>query len=240
MIVFLSDFGLKGPYVGQVQAVLQTLAPAVPQMSLMHDLPAYDIESSAYLLPALLRDMPDNAVYLCVVDPGVGGQRSAVALRIEERWLVGPDNGLFDQLASTAEKVQWFEVTWLPRDLSHSFHGRDLFAPVAAAIALGEGDRYLTPCLPKVAKYNARELRKIIYIDQFGNAMTGMSAKDIDRSQRFQVAGVVLQYACTFSDVMLGEAFWYENALGLLEFSVNQGSAEQQLGLNVGMSFNDH
>lgn len=240
MIIFLSDFGLQGPYVGQVQAVLQTLAPNVPQVSLMHDLPAYNTEFASYLLPALMRDMPAKGVYLCVVDPGVGGSRGAVALRIGERWFVGPDNGLFDRLVAEAEAPQWFDIVWRPPDLSDSFHGRDLFAPVAAALAQGASDGYLARSLPKPMKYSANELKRVIYIDHFGNAMAGVYAEGVDCGRSFRLAETDFRYARTFSEVRRGEPFWYKNALGLLEFSVNQGSAQQQLGLDLGMWLEDY
>ena len=143
MIVLFTDFGVTGPYVGQMKAVLCQRAPTVPVIDLMHDAPNYDTQASAYLLASLVSEFPEESVFLCVVDPGVGGQRRPVIARINRRWYVGPDNGLFNTIARHAldtskgmSEIQWWEITWRPERLSSSFHGRDLFAPVAIILAM--------------------------------------------------------------------------------------------------------
>ncbi len=234
MIVLFTDFGLHGPYVGQMKAVLLRAAPAVPVVDLMHDAPAFDAQSSAYLLAALVDAFPAGAVFLCVVDPSVGSSgRRPLILRAGEHWFVGPDNGLFELVARhQAAAVEWREILWRPQTLSASFHGRDLFAPVAAALACGE-----TPHSARLVREPVEDwpedLPRIIYLDNFGNAMTGLRARRLPAAACLQVAGQVLPRANTFSDLPPGQGFWYENASGLAEIAVNQGHAASVLGLSL-------
>ena len=138
MIVLFTDFGLQGPYTGQVKAVLQQRAPGVPVIDLFADAPVGNPMASAYLLAAYAPWFPPKTVFLCVIDPGVGGTRPAIVLEIDERWYVGPGNGLFELMQRRAERTRAWEIEWKPERLSASFHGRDLFAPVAAMLARGE------------------------------------------------------------------------------------------------------
>ncbi|MBV8494462.1 MAG: SAM-dependent chlorinase/fluorinase, partial [Alphaproteobacteria bacterium] len=132
MIVLFTDFGLEGPYTGQVLAVLQQTAPAVPAVSLFADLPPGQPKPAAYLLATYARWFPPGAVFLCVVDPGVGSLRRALIAEADGRLYVGPDNGLFEIVLRRAARSRVWETSWQPAVLSASFHGRDLFAPVAA------------------------------------------------------------------------------------------------------------
>jgi S-adenosylmethionine hydrolase len=174
MIALFTDFGLHGPYTGQMKAVLNQMAPGLPVIDLFADAPAGNPRASAYLLAAYAVWFPVGTVFLCVVDPGVGGRRPAVIVEADARWYVGPGNGLFELIARRAETVRQWEITWTPERLSASFHGRDLFAPVAAMLARGERP----PGRPQIDSSDRRpdwpdDLSEIVYIDHFGNAMTG-------------------------------------------------------------------
>ena len=138
MIVLCTDFGLAGPYLGQVKAVLARAAPAVPVIDLFADLPAFEPRLAAYLLAAYAAWFEPGDVILAVVDPGVGGPRGALVVEADGRWFVGPDNGLFELVLRRAERARCYAIAWRPAALSATFHGRDLFAPVAARLALGE------------------------------------------------------------------------------------------------------
>ncbi|MGE0373096.1 MAG: S-adenosyl-l-methionine hydroxide adenosyltransferase family protein [Gammaproteobacteria bacterium] len=235
MIVLFTDFGPAGPYVGQMKAVLHGIAPGETVIDLLSDAPACDPRAAAYLLAAYAGDFPAGAVFLCVVDPGVGGPRAAVALRADGRWFVGPDNGLFNVVAMRACELEWRDIAWRPERLSATFHGRDLFAPVAARIARGE----LPPGEPgdaaqRVDRGWAQDYARIIYVDHFGNALTGIRAGGIDGRRRLEAGGRTLAAARTFADVAPGETFWYANANGLVEIAVNRGNAAAALGLRVG------
>ncbi|MBI5611692.1 MAG: SAM-dependent chlorinase/fluorinase [Gammaproteobacteria bacterium] len=237
MIALFTDFGLHDPYVGQLHAVLAQQAPGVPVIDLFHAVPNYDIRAAAYLLPAYTALFPPETIVVCVVDPGVGSARRAVMVRADGRWYVGPDNGLFHVLAQRAGAADSHEILWRPAQLSASFHGRDLFAPVAATLARGETPRSEPAALTPPPGEWPEDLAQVVYIDHYGNAVTGVRAAGVDRSRRIRVDGRVLANARTFSVIPAGQACWYENANGLIEFAVNRGDAAQTLGLRLGDSF---
>jgi S-adenosylmethionine hydrolase len=235
MIVLFTDFGLEGPYSGQLEAVLQQQAPGVPVIRLFSDLPAFDIQAAAYLLPAYAGGFPPGTVFLCVVDPGVGGERPGVLLEADGRWYVGADEGLFELLARRARTLTYRHLP-PARGVSNSFHGRDVFAPVAARLARsGKPDAGAV-----VAQRCARsgwpdELFQVVYIDHFGNAISGVRATALQADAGLEINGHVLRAARTFSDVPGGEAFWYPNSSGLVEIAVNRGRASEVLGARTGM-----
>ncbi len=235
MIALFTDFGLNGPYVGQMHAVFAHTVPQERVIDLFHDVPHYDIRAAAYLLPAYAAVFPESTVFLCVVDPGVGGERAPVALRADGCWYVGPDNGLFQIVARRARQFESYEILWRPARLSSSFHGRDLFAPVAASLARGTLPemRPFTLTVPPGLAW-PDDLAEIIYIDAFGNAVTGIQAERFSSGRLIRVRGHQLAYAPAFSAVSRGGAFWYRNSSNLIEIAVNQGSAAEQLGLHLG------
>ncbi len=233
MIVLCTDFGLAGPYVGQVKAVLARLAPGVPVVDLFADLPAFAPRLSAYLIAAYADWFEAGEVILAVVDPGVGGSRAALVVEADGKRFVGPDNGLFELVLRRARRTLCFRITWRPDALSATFHGRDLFAPVAARLALGEPPPG-PEALPLRHPDWPDDLALIVYVDHFGNAMTGLRAASLAPGTELEVAGQRLRPGRTFADVPAGEPLWYANANGLAEIGVNGGSAAARFGLAPG------
>jgi len=236
MIALFTDFGLAGPYTGQMMAVLHRAAPGVPVVSLFADAPSARPKPSAYLLAAYATWFPAGTVLLCVVDPGVGSARRAVIAEADGRVYVGPDNGLFDLVLRRAAEARLWEITWQPEALSASFHGRDLFAPVAARLAAGEKIAALARPASDESASRAwpDNLAEIVYIDHYGNAMTGLRGALLSPDARLVVGGRTLAPATTFSTMPPGEAFWYVNSNGLAEIAVNSGRADTALGLKIG------
>jgi hypothetical protein len=235
MIVTFTDFGVTGPYLGELRIALERHAPGVPVVDLMSDAPRFDPRASAYLLAALARRLPADCVVVAVVDPGVGGGRQALVLRADERWYVGPDNGLLRIVAAQAGDGAWWRILWRPAQLSASFHGRDLFAPVAARLIGGEA--LSERCAQRISEPDHKwppDLAEIVYLDGFGNAVSGLRAQWLDEAAVMRVAGVEIGHAATFSAVPVGRPFWYRNSMDLIEVAVNQGSAASALGLDVG------
>ena len=233
--MLFTDFGLHGPYTGQVKAALHQMAPGIPVVDLFADAPVGNPKSSAYLLAAYAKWFAAGTVFLCVVDPGVGGIRPALILEADRRWYVGPGNGLFELVQRRAAKARSWEIGWKPERLSASFHGRDLFAPVAAMLTRGAPPPGLLG--KDVADRRMGwpdDLCEIVYVDHFGNAMTGLRAATLPHEARLATAGRLLERAVTFSDRPPGAAFWYENSNGLIEIAVNQGRADRDLGLAIG------
>lgn len=235
MIVLFTDFGWNGPYVGQMRAVLLGLAPDQPMVDLMHDAPCFNPRAAAYLLASLVHSFPPGTVFLAVVDPGVGtGQRRPCVVRADGRWFVGPDNGLFNRVILQAETSEAWYINWRPKRLSDSFHGRDLFAPVAAQLANDELPA-LTPARFEIDSAAwPDDLAEVIYLDRFGNAMTGLRGESLRPRQRLQAGTVSLGHARTFAEVPAGQPFWYVNSNGLVEIAVNRGNAARRLGLVIG------
>ena len=236
MIVLFSDFGLHGPYIGQVKAVLYRLAPRHPVIDLFSDAPAFDIHSSAYLLAAYSANFPAPSVFCAVVDPGVGSEaRDPVIIKAGGKWFVGPDNGLFAQVVASDPHARCWRIDWRPQHLSDTFHGRDLFAPVAAWIATGQPPAATD--FPEAFSLNCNwpdEYHAVIYIDHFGNALTGINASSMSNNDMLLLNETRIQYARTYRNVAVGQAFWYRNANGLIEIAVNQGSAAQIFDLKPG------
>jgi len=209
--------------------------PELPVIDLVHDLPPFRPDLAAYLLPALVRDMPRGTLYLCVVDPGVGSERAALALEADGDWFLGPDNGLLSRVARRSGRARPYRIGWRPERLSASFHGRDWFAPAAARLYLGQPlDLEEVGLSSMVGADWAARLAAVIYADSFGNLMCGLEAEDYPMGGRLGAGGRLLASARTFCEVQEDEPFWYENALGLVEIAVNRGRADRELGLGPG------
>ncbi len=235
MIFLFTDFGAADLYVGQVKAMLHHHAPDTHVVDLLHEVPAFDVKAGAHLLAALAAWSPAGSVTMAVVDPGVGGARGPVAVLADDRWVVGPDNGRLSIVAARAGKAEAFPIGWRPEHLSASFHGRDLFAPVAAMLA--RGDRRGAQLGGKTglaAGPGAGDLAEIIYVDHYGNAMTGLRAGGLSRDTRLVADGRRIGRAWVFSELPRGEICWYENSLGLAEIAASSGSVAEKLGLKIG------
>jgi hypothetical protein len=204
-------------------------------IDLLHDVPAFAVREAAYLLAAYVPEFPADTVFVGVVDPGVGGTRGGLMVNADERWLVGPDNGLFDRVVARARRVTAWRLTWRPERLSASFHGRDWFAPVAARLAVGTArPEQLGEPMPFASQHWPDDLARIVYIDRYGNALTGIRAAVLEPGAVIRVGLHELRGARTFCHVPMGQGFWYENSSGLVELAVNQGSAAEQLHVRAG------
>ncbi|WP_114088913.1 S-adenosyl-l-methionine hydroxide adenosyltransferase family protein [Thalassospira profundimaris] len=229
MILIFSDFHFAGPYSGAMQAaVMRYAGPKEGVVNLMLDAPDRDPMRSAYLLAALRCEFRAGDIGLCVVDPGVGSARRALVVRCDDSYFVGPDNGLFEVLIRRAHDVCLWQIDWEPDGASASFHGRDIFGPVAGMLAAGTGfarhelaadDRFAD------ARDWPDDLAEVIYIDGYGNAMTGLRAShDRATASILTLGDMEITRARTFSDVPAGQVFWYENSFGLVEIAVNGGA----------------
>jgi len=258
-ITFLSDYGYEDEFAGVCRAVIARIAPDVPVIDLTHGIPRLDVAQGAARLANALPYTPAG-VHLAVVDPGVGSDRRAVAVRVaaEERLLVGPDNGLLglaiERLGGAVEAVDIGRSPVRLEPVSATFHGRDVFAPVAAHLALGMAPAALGEPFdhaelvtlerpPARVDAGARITATVGYVDHFGNA-TLIAATDLateaglEPGARVSVgAGGVSHpalYALTFADVDRGELIVYGNSSGGLAIAVNRGSAAEQLGVGAG------
>jgi len=237
-IVLFCDFGL--PYTGQMKARLCLEAPGVPVIDLFHDVPAYDIQAGSVLLAAHADDFPVGSLFLCVVDPGVGTtQRQPGVLFAGGRWFIGPFNGLFEHVVrrygeDAKADIKAFEIVADQVAVSATFHGRDIFAPAAARLARGDQSGLKPVELKTIRKAEFQEdVRAVIYVDGFGNLMTGIRAKSLRADETIEILGHQLAMVRTFGDVEPGTLIVYENAVGLLEIAASQANAHDILRIST-------
>ena len=257
VITFLTDYGLSDDFVGVCHAVIARVCPAARVIDLTHGVPRGDVRAGALILRGALPYLPVG-VHLAVVDPGVGSERRAVAVGTADgRRFAGPDNGLlslcFEAGGGVAEAVDIGRSPFALQPVSATFHGRDIFAPVAARLAAGVAlSEVGVPCdpaglvrleLPRPAVRDGVLLAHAVYLDRFGNVQL-----DVERGRvpawgvsPGQHVAVSLRgeswpgfYGRTFADVGPGELLVYEDAYGRLAVAVNQGSAVGRLGISVG------
>jgi S-adenosylmethionine hydrolase len=202
----------------------------VPVIDALHDAPDFGIEPAAHLLSSLASEYPAGSVFLAVVDPGVGGRRDAIVVQADGRRFVGPDNGLFSLVWQRARRRRCLRIAWRPQRLTSSFHGRDLFAPVAAALATRVPRGWLAPKKAPDVLLRDEELARVIYIDHYGNAVTGL--RRLRTEWRLRAGGRTLPYARTFEAAR--GPFWYENSMGLVEIAAPRRNAAKLLGLRIG------
>lgn len=234
-IHLITDFGLEGPYTGQVLARLHLAAPLMPVFNLFADAPAFDVRRSAYLVAAYGVSTAPGDVLLCVVDPGVGTERAGLVLQADGRYFVGPDNGLLAVAARRAEHWRWWQLAAPPAKGPQSFHGRDWFAPVAARLACGDDLlEKLSPPQNIVGLDWPPDLPEVVYIDRYGNALTGLRASALSAAARLRVGGREIERGHVFAAATPGVAFWYANANGVVEIALDRERADAVLGLRVG------
>ncbi len=234
-IVLATDYGTSGAYVGQLKSAIYTHAPEARVIDLIHDLPAFNPQASAYLLASFLEYVPRESVIVGVVDPGVGSDRRPIVLEGDGYTFTGPDNGLFSMVSRKLSEARWFEIVLSAEPASNTFHGRDIFAPTAAQIVSGVTPRLEpVPADTVVGTDFPDDLHEIVYIDHFGNGLTGIRYRPSDKNRVLKIHGEELRYAPAFHCVAPGECFWYDNSSNLVEVAIRDGSAAARFDLKVG------
>ena len=247
IVTLLSDFGLRDPFVGVMKGVVLQWFPEARLVDLTHDIPAHDVLAAAFWLAAAEPWFAPGTVHLAVVDPGVGSSRAALAMRAHGHLFVGPDNGLFELVCRKGppDEVRSIDAERLGLGLSsRTFHGRDLFAPVAALLASGklpleEVGPLTTPqgnlAWPAVSQNGVRSQGEVVVIDRFGNLISNIEpAAALAAGSRARVGAAAITCAGTYSDVEPGELVAYVGSFGQLEIALRDGSAAQHLGAERG------
>lgn len=248
-IALLTDFGTRDPYVGIMKGTIAQIAPGVPTIDLTHDIPPQDIAAGRFALASAVAYFPLGTIFLAVVDPGVGSARRAIAVACARGYLVGPDNGLFGGVLAQfpARSVVELENSqyWLQATPSATFHGRDVFAAVAAHLAMGVplenlGRAIALEDLKDLSLPRCRETTMGIEgavqaIDRFGNLATNIPSKHL-RGEKFSVwiGDREIPDGHTYSDVPMGTAIALAGSHGWLEIAINGGSAMACFGASVG------
>ena len=257
-ICFLSDFGLADDFVGTCKGVMLSIAPGVDIVDLTHQVPGFEVEVGAEMLHHATRYMPDDAIYLAVVDPGVGTKRWALALRTENgAFLVGPDNGLLvpaaEALGGISEVALLNDERYHVHPVSNTFHGRDVFAPAAAHLAAGVellelGENADPSSLVRLSLPGVEEgsvagegvVARIISIDRYGNARLSVMQEEsgLEYGTALKIdAGdgeMPVRYLETFGAAKAGELVLVPDSHWRLSVAINKGNAAQALGLKVG------
>ncbi len=239
-MIFLCTDYRSSIYTGQVIAKIASVAHQTPVINLIDDLPQFNPRASSYLLNALVAHLPDLGVVLAVVDPGVGSDRASICFKYQSRWFVGPDNGIFSRILSgESANADIYEIDEVRLgDHAATFHGRDIFAPIAALLSTQQEVPLKSRIENSTTEYYAKlwpdDLAEIIYIDGYGNCITGLNDQSVSQSSTIMVGDEVITYAEKFSDVDRNTVFWYANSIGLVEIAVNQGSANSRYNLKIG------
>uniref|UniRef100_A0A7C4BA13 SAM-dependent chlorinase/fluorinase n=1 Tax=Thermofilum pendens TaxID=2269 RepID=A0A7C4BA13_THEPE len=255
LVGFLSDFGYADYYVAAVKAVIKRVCPAAEVIDVSHGVQPWSPPDGCYILSCCFDDFPEGTVFLAVVDPGVGTSRRGLIVQSARYWFVGPDNGLLTCVASRDPPFRAWSIERVPHARKHSytFHGRDVFGPVAAYIACGgrpeEVGREVTdPAVlsiwePEVAGSAIRA--RAVHVDSFGNVALNIREELLERlsigygaALRVRVTGgeYRVRLVRTFGEVKPGETAVVINSCGFLELVVNQGNASRKLGVSVGDS----
>jgi S-adenosyl-L-methionine hydrolase (adenosine-forming) len=238
IITLTTDFGTADGYVGELKGVLLTAAPAAQLVDLTHDIAPQDVEAARLALARCWRRFPVGTVHLVVVDPGVGTARAALAVGSDGRWLVGPDNGVL----SPALLIQGASAVALPvaEHAAPTFHGRDVFAPAAAALATGAplamlGAPFAQPVVKRTPEPRRRSDGRIegvvIAVDRFGNLITNLIAP---RGGMVEIAGQSLEVRLRYADVPQGALAALVGSSGLVEIAARDGHAARALGVTRG------
>lgn len=250
IITLTTDFGTQDHYVSAMKAVMLNLAPDARHVDISHDIPPQDIMAGAWVIRNAALLFPPETVHLVVVDPGVGTHRHPIALRIRDQYFVGPDNGIFSLFYDEFdhEAVRLNNPEYWGKERSETFHGRDVFAPVAAHLSkgaklseVGEPLKDLVTyhwAVPIADKDGLQGL--VIHIDRFGNLITNISGELLEevigKSQAKLYVGhtMIDRIVSTFGDVEEGEPVAFTGSSGMLEIGVNKGNASRLLSVDKG------
>ena len=242
IITLLTDFGTTDHYVAEIKGVLLSRAPGVTLVDITHGVYPGDVRSGAYILGRTWHRFPRDTIHMVVIDPGVGTDRAALVLAAAGHCFVGPDNGVFTPMLRDIpiEAV----VLPTPETASPTFHGRDLFAPAAAALARGTPLQTLGQPftgMPERLAYTIPHFEgktvvgEIIYIDRFGTLITNLTSELVPAYARLEVEDLDIgPLRRTFGDVGTGGLLAYIGSAGAIEIAVRNGSAARRLGVGVG------
>jgi S-adenosylmethionine hydrolase len=255
IITLLTDFGTEDTYVGVMKGVITSICPSAQVIDLTHQVPPQDIATGAFLLDVSVDYFPEGTIHVAVVDPGVGTARKPLALRTAKAFFVGPDNGIFTLVLQRQKLLQAICLD-NPRyhlsTVSSTFHGRDIFAPVAAHIACGVSVEELGTPIHRLQRLPLPRIRvdwegiraTIVHIDRFGNAISNLSRAEYEawrirwdvKEPAVQVAAsnTTLPIVSTYGDVPRGKPLALFGSSERLEIAVNGGSAARELALRRG------
>jgi S-adenosylmethionine hydrolase len=248
LITLTTDFGTSDWFAGCLHGVIDRLAPSTKVIDLSHDISPGDIRGGAMTLACALPTFRDNAIHVAVVDPGVGSDRKPLAIKTAHSILIGPDNGLLSwalRLEKDCEIRVIENTAWCRHPISQTFHGRDVFAPVAAHLSLGASLKQVGPVTSEMVTLPWPEPREedgclhgeVIHVDRFGNAITNLPTSRLPsptESLRVRCGSTLLSYAPCYHAVSPGDSLAIGGSTGCVELSVNGGDFARRHRVSVG------
>ena len=238
IVTLTTDFGTIDGYVGAMKGVLLARAPGVVLVDITHSIPRHDVTAGAHALANAAPYFPPGTIHVAVVDPGVGTARKPIVLVHREQVFVGPDNGIFSLVAPRPEAAYEIADPGFRRERpSSTFHGRDVFAAAAAALAAGAAPEQAGPpvvlrgVLPPLTGADEADVHRVQHIDAFGNLITRIPPRAVAPGARLRVSGRdIVGLSTTYEDVPAGELLAYVGSRGTVEIAVREGSAAELLG----------
>jgi len=233
IVTLTTDFGGADGYVGAMKGVIHRLAPGCVVVDLAHDVPRHDVAHAAWVLATAAFEFPAGTIHVAVVDPGVGGARAEVVVAARGHLFVGPDNGVLAHVAASSEGTWGITSTAFRQpDVSPTFHGRDVFAPAAAALARGLPPEVAGPatCLTVGLPWPRGA---VVHVDVYGNLISDVACAPGARGT-VSIAGHALPLVRTYEDVAPGALLAYVGSMGTIEIAVRDRDAAQVLGIGRG------
>ncbi|MEM4505185.1 MAG: SAM-dependent chlorinase/fluorinase [Candidatus Bathyarchaeia archaeon] len=252
IITLITDFGLIDPYVAEMKAVILGINPEAKIVDITHNIEKFNIRMAAYILSAAAPFFPQNTVHVAVVDPGVGTQRKPILIETKHGFFIGPDNGILVLAAKKQGIKHVYEISnprFMMKKVSQTFHGRDIFAPVAAYLSKGVppssfGQEIRKIVAPKFAKIIRRDdtlLGEVLHVDSFGNIITNITAKELKwlgvRGEiivELKGARLALRLCRAYAEVEPGKPLAIIGSHDFLEISINQGNAAEAFKVKAG------
>jgi len=247
-IALLTDFGLSDHFVGVMKGVIISMNPSVRIIDISHEVPAHDIANGGYLLWSSYRYFPPGTIFVCVVDPGVGSSRRILGVRTRLFTFLAPDNGLLDLVLSEEKHYHAVRIkehgTFIAHKVSSTFHGRDVFAPIAADLSLGislsrMGSRISLPLKHSLFFTSAESggIARILHIDRFGNLITNLRWSEKKETVGIVVGGkTVRHWIENYAEAPAGRPSLILGSSGLVEIVVKEGKASEVLGVDSSVS----
>ena len=235
MIVLLTDFG-QSEYVGVMKGVIYSIARDAKIVDLCHDISPQSIIEASWILRNNYKYFPEGTTFCCVVDPGVGTERKALAVKTENFFFVAPDNGLLWETLKEKKIIDIRQIP-VPSDASRTFHGRDVFAKASANIDLGnfDGIGEKTKQMQRSELYQSQREGIVVRIDRFGNIITNLAKKDMDKySVQINDRKYMMNYRPNYDTAKDDELFLIEGSCSTLEISLKNGNANDKLNIKVG------
>ena len=254
LVAFYTDFGINDPYVGQLKGAVKTVNPSAELLDLSHDSSVFDVSAASYLLAKSARTLPAGTVVVAIVVPGVGSDRAALAVRTGTgRVYLAPDNGLLTEVLAREGLTEAHSIEnkdlFLPGEASSTFHGRDIFAPVAAHLAKGESLQTVGPKAEKILRLPRNtatvmpNLAKgvVLFIDHYGNVLTNIPGSELAKIKAGQLLNLTIKgkpvpvpFLRTYAEAPDDRPFALINSDGEFEIAVSKGSAAKKLGIAPG------